>query len=168
MDIKEKAHEYALKVLEGEITKLEEAFIEGYNSANSELAKQYFDEDGVEYFDLGLPSGTLWSECLTKKDHPRQLLFLSYVDVEKFSIPTMEQIEELNSNCKLDTHDWNFTSIIGPNGKHFSILKKFWIKNDSSTNNFEYNYSSFRISVSHGFKGDKLGVVLVKNKKDFE
>lgn len=69
------------------------------------------------WIDLGLPSGTLW------KDRNEAGGFYSYDQaMAKFgnSLPTKEQLEELNNSC---TWDWNGNGykVTGPNGE-FIIL----------------------------------------------
>lgn len=68
---------------------IEKAYIQGYKDAVEEQAKEYikFVEDGVEYLDLGLPSGTLWA-----LKSPR---FVTFKESQKLNIPTKEQIQEL-------------------------------------------------------------------------
>ena len=67
----------------------------------------------AQWVDLGLPSGTLW------KDKNEEGEFYTYEQaVNKFgnSLPTKEQIEELQNQCQ-----WTWTGsgykVVGPNGK---------------------------------------------------
>ena len=64
MDIIEKAKEYAEeKAIKGINALVEQAYLDGYNDGlkHHENEKLALIKDGVEYVDLGLPSGTLWS-----------------------------------------------------------------------------------------------------------
>lgn len=62
-------------------------------------SQQTFTIDNVEYFDLGLPSGTLWS-CAPQYFHYGWHLYLNtYEEAKKLGLPTKEQWEELLSNC---------------------------------------------------------------------
>lgn len=89
MELCDKAKAYAQAQSETFGAAIEKAYIQGYNDAAKEHAKEFIKivEDGVEYIDLGLPSGTLWA-----LSNPSRL---SYHEAQKINIPTKEQIEEL-------------------------------------------------------------------------
>lgn len=76
------------------------SYMKGYeaNSGKSEVVI-----DGVEYIDLGLPSGTLWSKVPVGE--------FNYDDASKMNIPTKEQFKEL-CECRFDGY-------FDRNGKHF-------------------------------------------------
>lgn len=111
MNISDKAKAYA----EGKATTalnsaIEAAYAEGYNAgfsdglASKEGEKPDDLDDGVEYVDLGLPSGTKWlKDYLIKKDEALPTkIYLSYEEASKLNIPTEKQYEELLSHCKLE------------------------------------------------------------------
>lgn len=166
MDIKEKAREYALNVLSEDISKIEQAYLDGYKEGQLLSTGSIIDEDGIEYFDLGLPSGTMWSKCLTEKDDIFQCIQLPYLSAKELNIPTMEQVEELKT-CKI-TGPSGSKNYIGPNGNSIRYTSYFWIKNDAPEDNFSYLYSTHRAEIEKGYIGDKHCIVLVKNREDFK
>lgn len=52
MDIREKAHQFALESLSKQIEMIENAYLAGYNDAKGIIV-----EDGIEYVDLGHEDG---------------------------------------------------------------------------------------------------------------
>lgn len=77
-------------------TLIKEAYLKGYEQGQLGVSVPIFI-DGVEYVDLGMPSGTLWSkEPLTKNG---SYLQVSYSEAMTLPIPTREQWEELNKTC---------------------------------------------------------------------
>ena len=73
-ELDEKAHEYALKNASRFINKtLAEAYIAGYKAGFKDCEDNILislPKKDIEYVDLGLPSGTLWSSdyCLIDND----------------------------------------------------------------------------------------------------
>lgn len=69
MNIKEKSKLYAEeKALEAISTAIEQAYEAGYHDGLKHCENERLEviKDGVEYVDLGLPSGTMWSSCCIK------------------------------------------------------------------------------------------------------
>lgn len=69
MNIKEKSKLYAEgKALEAISTAIEQAYEAGYHDGLKHYENERLEaiKDGVEYVDLGLPSGTMWSSCCIK------------------------------------------------------------------------------------------------------
>ena len=171
---------------------IEEAYAEGYRDGykdrEAELPAE-FQENKIEYIDLGLPSGTKWSSDYEHTDS--ELMYLPYSVASNLNIPTEEQFEELVNNCKwLKMADSNgsFTgfTIVGLNGKNIflgctgyvqieEILNEqssfFWLKENEETDKSEkphaylYSNSSNTSNSSHTyteFCGYKLAIRLVK------
>ncbi len=69
---------------------------------------------GVEYFDLNLPSGTLWSYPLQYENYGWHLRLASFEDVKELGLPTIEQWKELCQHCIIKG-----LKLITPNGVHF-------------------------------------------------
>lgn len=187
MDINERSKEYAQgKALSAINAAIEQAYKDGYNDGlkHLELEKLEAIKEGVEYVDLGLPSGTLWSsKPVSDGANPKQF---PYAEASKLSIPTKEQFEELISNCKYhDIMGVNCVDgvwFIGKTGNRITIpfveinelfrgTKKFyfWLRDDSDSDNRESAANHFG-NTKHPFytekifMGYKLPIVLVKNK----
>ena len=103
METTEKAKAYVASQSEAFANAIEKAYMQGYNDAVEENSKEHIKivEDGVEYFDLGLPSGTLWA-----LKNPK---LVSYHESQKLNIPTIEQIRELIKYIRweIGVGDWN-------------------------------------------------------------
>lgn len=103
---------------------IEEAVAEAYQKG-FEAAQKVKDgvliDDEIEYIDLGLPSGTLWSR--------KPIGQFSYHDAQKYSLPTVEQFEEL-CECRFnglikDDNNKIYANVLAPNGKSLNFpLKK--------------------------------------------
>ena len=108
MNIKEKSREYAQgKALDAITAAIEQAYTDGYvagyndgASANNTDNKNVVMIEGVEYVDLGLKSKTLWAKDYLR-DSKNNILHLNYYEAEKlWSIPSVNQFEELDNHCK--------------------------------------------------------------------
>ena len=105
---------------------IKEAYLKGYEQGclESTHSINYY---GVEYVDLGLPSGTLWSKTsLQYESYGYKQKLFSYEETKNLQIPTVEQWEELCKYCHFFGH-----SIIGPNGQRIGYNKApagYWIK----------------------------------------
>lgn len=192
MDIKEKARKFAEgKALSALNQAIEEAYAEGYRDGYKDREGELpveFQENEIEYIDLGLPSGTKWSSDYEHTDS--ELMYLPYSEASGLNIPTLEQFEELVKNCKwLRMADSNnsFTgfTVVGLNGKKIflgctgyiqveeAISKDrsfFWLKEMEETDDpqkphaylYSYNSNSSSHQTSTEFCGYKLAIRLVK------
>lgn len=126
MNIIEKADKYADGKANEAITKaIAQAYLDGYrdgyNDREAEIPEDFRDNK-TTYIDLGLPSRTLWSEDY-EKDGDNNRLYLPYERAEYMKLPTLEQWNELISECEIET-EWynnNYSYIkqvkcVGPNG----------------------------------------------------
>lgn len=188
MNIKDKAKEYAEgKAINALTAAIESAYAEGYNAGFNDGVASKEDEkpddldDGVEYVDLGLPSGTKWAaDYLRDKDG--NIVYLPYCEAEKLNIPTIEQYKELNDNCVFNLkynqfNDMLGCSAIGTNGHSFFYKRDCFYqaedKNDCIFPQFWLLCSRedyFRLTATVGydklkelqFMGLKYPVILVK------
>jgi hypothetical protein len=183
MNIMEKSKEYANgKAIEALTNVIEQAYKDGYNEGYNDAIANGKDNapedlnDGVEYVDLGLPSGTLWSSNYLKKD--KDILYLSYVEACKYNIPTKEQFEELVKYCTIIPNANNSgLNYIGPNGKYFILYYcftyqgdnssysrncRFWIK-DEETEELDRSYACSG-QLQSFFMGNRIPVMVVKQK----
>lgn len=189
MDIRERSKKYAegraLSAIEAAI---EQAYFDGYNDGlnHHENEKLEAIKEGVEYVDLDLPSGTLWSSTCIKDGNKHRLL--PYIEAAKLSIPTKEQFEELYSKCKWrDVYEGENVvgcSLIAKTGKEITIpyvkLNEtfpfnqklyFWLRDYSESEEKDSAAidSCNRVQpfiTKKYFMGYKLPIMLVKNKQE--
>lgn len=188
-ELREKAGSYAE---ENVINVLKEVFAKVYADGYRDGYKDRADEipvdlrlDQTKFVDLGLPSGTLWSENYEMQED--KISYLPYDDASNYEIPSKEQMQELIDNCQWEFHYIDSVSrkyiCIGPNGNHIVFYSKgykladtqrehekiyFWImsNNDASSKNAAYlYYHKVPIKeVRELFSGNKLPLRLVKKK----
>lgn len=189
MDLKEKSLQYAeSKLAEILNNVVAQAYIDGYNEACKENGKEVATcvVDGIEYVDLGLPSGTLWATDYLRKDG--EIEYMPYMQAEKLSIPTEEQIKELIDCCVFNKPSDGLIDIIGITGEFLHLEKSgyyegiekvsggsmyFWSKCDSQKEGIAFSMyirknasiypTTTNPSTTIKFKGYKLPVLLVKN-----
>lgn len=170
---------------------IKEAYIKGYEQGCLDSNKS-INIDCVEYVDLGLPSGTLWSSIpLDYLNYGYKQRLLSYQEALKLQIPTVDQWEEICQFCKF-VQD----KIIGPSGQRIGYgwapsgyriynlgegctenKQMFWLKGDVDDDNtaptFIYDIKredevefvfSHTTGMARHFTGFKLPVFLVRNK----
>lgn len=157
MTTEEKAREFAINALKEDLDKLAKAYLEGYNAGKSENKANPINIDGVEFYDMGLPSGTLWSSTIL--DNKGEAIRATYKEVMDADIPTPEEVKELKSyvKCEYTNSRHIFTNVYG---KKFT-LGCFWVKRDLEDNVYG-SFSNGCLVFNRSFVGDKLSVVLVK------
>jgi hypothetical protein len=155
-----------------------DGYRQGYKDREDEIPVSLRDGN-TEFVDLGLPSGTLWSNDYEKMDE--KTLFLTYEKAEGYSLPSVKQCEELFSKCR-----WTYTrtsgfTCIGPNGniirfRHTGFMKiegkiihfdqcYMWLSfDDSGTTKKGMVQDGEVMKISDVFMGYRLPVRLVKNK----
>lgn len=116
---------------------VKEAYMEGYDSGYNCSRKLLVDD--IVFYDLGLPSGTLWSAPVPIK-HPYMYVTYDlkpYDSVRDLGLPSIEDFQELLNNCSVVTAP-NMVSkdveIIGPSGARLSIGTKDYLNNASNPN----------------------------------
>lgn len=118
----EKAKAYAEEKALNTITSaLEQAYragyVEGYKDAIVKNETRTETIDGVEFIDLGLPSGTNWSSTYLKNGKNSKLL--SYDEAIKMNIPSIDQFKELLKYCTFTNN--KSVKISAPNGKELIL-----------------------------------------------
>lgn len=103
------------------------AYLKGYHDGLKKSREIYID--GIRYFDLGLPSGTLWSEPVHVKHNFTYVTYdrANYMNVCDLNIPTLEDFKELQQYCNILADGRmisNDVVIVGPNGERISIGTK--------------------------------------------
>lgn len=193
MEITERAGNYAEGKANEAITKaIAQAYADGYRDGYKDREEEIpvdLRDNKTEYVDLGLPSGTLWSNDYEKENG--ETLYLPYGEAAKYAIPTEEQWKELREYCewilrrRSSGEDYSGVTCIGPNGNstYFEFRGRkedyndipdnwrcyFWIldneDNIEKNNVFigEWN-RGMRTKIEKTFSGYKLPVRLVRKK----
>ena len=186
MNIIEKSKEYAKgKAFEAMTAAIEQAYADGYNDGMQYRENLILESivDGVEYVDLQLPSGKMWSSSYVKDKDIYSLL--PYIEASKLNIPTKEDFEELCAYCAKDyylTTKIKGIQFTGINGNkiiipYYKIFEKsdqeyvdhftFWIRDDDDSTLKNNAFSTFKKvgivgCVGKNFMGYKLPIMLVK------
>lgn len=188
MNIIEKAKEYAdEKALNSIKAIVEQAYLDGYNDGLKHYENEKLEriKDGVEFVDLGLPSGTLWSS-MRLKNAQNITIVLPYIEASKLNIPTKEQFEELFMECHHRYNYYKSTEIdglifTGKNGNSILIeyativghskTKRlcFWLKDEKESNvklsaNTNIRDRKLIAAFDNIFMGLNLPVMLVMKK----
>lgn len=189
------AQNYANEKLVDLTSAIMEAYLEGYKQGELKAAST-IDIDGVTYYDLGLPSGTLWSEPIHSHLFTRgwPYTLLPYSEANKLNIPTEDQLKELIEYCKFNRTPSNFypksIDAIGASGQRITISYEDYNSNGSIRKRVGeqvhegYNYFWLKDSLNgtyaiagainsnewagtkDHFAGYKLPVILVKSKDE--
>lgn len=156
---------------------LKAAYLKGYEQGELKVACSISIE-GVEYYDLGLPSGTLWSEPLHYNSSKFDYRTFSHNDASRFDgLPTEAQWEELKEICRI--HSYN---IIGRSGERISIWSDknhrgefvpegniySWLKSemDEKGEAKAGRFNADGLSVVSHFAGYRLPVMLTKKREE--
>lgn len=113
------------------------AFTAGYSQGLKKSREITMDH--VNFYDLGLPSGTLWSKPICVK-HPYTYITYElscYSDVCDLPIPTLEDLQELIHNCRVDCNGTTIARdvvFIGPSGKRINVGTEDYLNNPDNPN----------------------------------
>jgi len=181
-ELREKARSYAeenvIAILKESFAKIyADGYRAGYNDCKEEILVDLWDSR-IDYVDLGLPSGTLWSTDYEKDGDDN--LYLSYEMASDKNLPTREQWRELKGICK-----WEYIGVklekikcVGPNGNciyfcptgYLDFVRKvlddevyFWTKEEDerfAVRMWQYKYG--REAIERQSYSDKLPIRLVK------
>lgn len=191
----DKAKEYAEGKINDALNKvIVQAYMAGYNSGYQDGYDKVVKEtssDDIEYVDLGLPSGTLWSSNYLEGEN-NETIYVLQEKSKAFDIPTVEQWQELVKKCRWEQgseridhtngfyhyHDWAIC--LGPNGNRIIFEKTglyeiqtervrtnevlFWLKKgkNSLCNSANITFCTIKITSKSEFPGYKLPIRLVK------
>ncbi len=100
-NLSERAVNYAAEKTNELLTKaIAQAYADGYNTGYKECAEKYDIDlyEDVDFVDLDLPSGLLWSSKY-RENEEGNTLYLTYEEASAFDIPTEEQVYELVDYC---------------------------------------------------------------------
>jgi hypothetical protein len=101
-NLNERAANYAAEQTNELLTKaIAQAYADGYRDGYKECAEDYDVDlyEDVDFIDLGLPSGLLWSSKY-REDEEGNTIFLTYEEASDLDIPTEEQFDELITCCR--------------------------------------------------------------------
>lgn len=161
---------------------LKAAYLKGYEQGELKVACSISTE-GIKYYDLGLPSGTLWSKPLPYASNNSEYKKFSHNDASRFDgLPTEAQWEEL-MKCRI-YDDY----IIGYSGMRIPIStireggfgiddrgenvpkgnNLFWLKSemDEKGEAKAGRFNADGLSVVSHFAGYKLPVMLTKKREE--
>ena len=161
---------------------LKAAYLKGYEQGELKVACSISIE-GIKYYDLGLPSGTLWSKPLPYASNNSEYKKFSHNDASRFDgLPTEAQWEEL-MKCRI-YDDY----IIGYSGMRIPIstireggfgidyrgenapegYNYFWLKSemDEKGEAKAGRFNADGLSVVSHFAGYKLPVMLTKKREE--
>lgn len=100
---------------------------DGYKDCQGEKPVNLCDGN-TEFVDLGLPSGTLWSDDYERVDG--SILFLTYDKAAQQNLPTKEQCEELLRFCKFSVSYGPSYDCVGPNGNYIRFRSTGYIRTE--------------------------------------
>lgn len=188
-ELKELSTNYASKNTSEMMSQIvAQAFADGYRMGYKDREDEIHVDlcnDKTEFVDLGLPSGTLWSDDYEKTNN--DILYAPYLIAKSSNLPSEEQWKELIDNCRweyeLKNGVYKFICI-GPNGNCISFYNKglysseghfyysgiavFWFRDDSDNldKSAAYLYYANKINLLSlkQYMGYKLPIRLVKAK----
>lgn len=179
MTKEELAQQYAEEKAAEMAELLKAAYLKGYEQGELKVACSISIE-GVEYYDLGLPSGTLWSKPLHFTGFSSYNKF-SHNDASRFDgLPTEAQWEELKK-CRIyddyiigcsgmrihiNTSRSNYADYKGenvPEGYNY-----FWLKSEMDEKGVAKagRFNADGLSVVSHFAGYRLPVMLTKKREE--
>lgn len=147
-----------------------DGYRDGYKDREEEIPVDLRDNK-TEFIDLGLPSGTLWSDDF--ENIKGQSIYKTYEYAENLSIPTEEQSKELLEMCSWDC-DISYGAsntikkliCVGPNGNMIKFKLTGYITSDAVIHGM--SDSLFWIKPKEQVGSMKKAVVLCnRNEKGF-
>lgn len=164
MEITERAGNYAEGKANEAITKaIAQAYADGYRDGYKDREEEIpvdLRDNKTEYVDLGLPSGTLWSNDYEEENG--ETLYLPYGKAAKYAIPTEEQWNELFEYCRCTPAYLGTTMLgrtkyvcgytfVGPNG-----------------NGIEFNFRGYKIDNVIESRNDRYFFWLLNSKEGLD
>lgn len=182
MTKEELAQQYAEEKAAEMAEVLKAAYLKGYEQGELKVACSISIE-GIKYYDLGLPSGTLWSKPLPYASNNSEYKKFSHNDASRFDgLPTEAQWEEL-MKCRI-YDDY----IIGYSGMRIPIStireggfgiddrgenvpkgnNLFWLKSemDEKGEAKAGRFNADGLSIVSHFAGYKLPIMLTKKREE--
>lgn len=139
-DLQEKAEIYAEEKMKELISKaIAQAYLDGYqngyNDRHRKIEESNYINTEIDFGDIGLPSGTLWSLNFLKND-TEEPNYLPYAKAVKLGLPSKEQVDELIEKCRW-LGDYSSSGLtfygatcIGSTGEKISFISRGYMKDD--------------------------------------
>ena len=138
-ELQERAENYAAEKMNELMAKaIAKAYADGYRDGYKECAEDYDIDlyEDVEFVDLGLPSGLLWSSKY-RIDEEGTPLYLTYEEAAALDIPTEEQFSELIKCCEwkhlmgyVNRGGYDYRQPVGKFCNYVPHGIRFWIRDD--------------------------------------
>lgn len=145
---------------------IESAYKSGFDAGIQSVKDQNRTVAGVEFIDLKLPSGTLWSKSTQE---------MTFMNAILHNIPTEDQWKELFDFCDLKK-DKKYAryNIVGPNGQEINFMDakeplNTWFSQDSAIEKYKNAINLQKLNCNSSFVtesvfiGSKLPVFFVIN-----
>lgn len=111
---------------------IKEVYSDGYEAGYGDREK-LLDKTNIDYIDLELPSGTLWSADYLKING--EIVYLPYEEAIKYNLPTEEQWDELRKYCTITFTQYGAIWYINRNKtKKITISSSEFYNNQSPIN----------------------------------
>ena len=161
---------------------LKAAYLKGYEQGELKVACSISIE-GIKYYDLGLPSGTLWSKPLPYASNNSEYKKFSHNDASRFDgLPTEAQWEEL-MKCRIyDDYIIGYSGMkipistireggFGIDDRGENVPKGnnlFWLKSemDEKGEAKAGRFNADGLSIVSHFAGYKLPIMLTKKREE--
>ncbi len=187
-ELKELSANYATEKTNEMMSQIvEQAFADGYRMGYKDREDEIpvdIRDSKMEYVDLGLPSGTLWSADYEKEGG--EVKYMRFSESQDYNIPTKNQWEELCTICKweriwIDNNTFR-TDCIGPKGKIsfyptgeitnelivYPGICYFWLNESTDSLEKATSYIGYHngviLSTTTNYLGYKLPIRLVRKK----
>lgn len=162
--LKDKAEEYAQRILKEQKDQIVQAYIDGYFLAKENYSSEpSIDLHGLKWYNLNLPSGNLWSEPIYEDmdyfAYPRPAF--NYRSVRYKNLPTLDDLHELS---KYTRRSKDGKCLISENSCEYTLdsAYKYWLKSDI-VDQEAYVFNS-DLSYHREFVGERHAVVFVRQK----
>lgn len=143
-----------------------DGYQDGYNKRCAEGGESVYMEDGITVYDMGLPSGTLWSLDYLN-DGDGHTCFLSYAKAAKQGLPSIEQVEELIEKCRW-LGDYSSSGLtfyravcIGATGERISFNSSGYKQDERTVGAPNYGGGSAYFWIQDEEEGDERNAVRI-------
>ena len=143
-----------------------DGYRDGYKERDFEIECLNILGEEASVFNLGLPSGTLWT-LKYLEDNQKKKKYLPYAKAAKLGLPTKEQVEELIENCKWQG-EFSSTGMsfygaicIGSSGNSISFLSSGYKEDDKMVGVPHYGGGNAYFWIQDEEDGDEKNAVRI-------